>query len=163
MPTADFSKIIIGGVQISCTDDTARSLISTLSDKIPSEVSSENPLTNKSYVDQKFSSQKYGDVNYEIQKSNNVNGNITIDGTKAFHILALSGNISSVTISPLPVAGHSTHVLFVADDEYNVIIGHNAISSICPNAEDIQLTTTAGGYVEVDFLYDGDAIYVRGV
>jgi hypothetical protein len=105
----------------------------------------------------------YGDVSYSVQTSNNISGAVTIDGSKPVHVITLTGNVSSVTLSTQPAEGHSTHVFFYSTSQRTVAIAHNATTSICPEATSLSLTVKADGYVEVDFLKANGKIYVRGV
>ena len=105
----------------------------------------------------------YGDVSYSVQTSNNISGAVTIDGSKPVHVVTLTGNVSSVTLSTQPEEGHSTHVFFYSDANRTITIQHDSSSAICPSGSNISFTVPAGGYVEVDFLRANNKLYVRGV
>lgn len=122
--------------------------------------------------------QGYAGVDYSIATAadnGNTSGVLTIDGTKALTVIALTGNVSSITIASgkNPTKNHSAHVILTnaSNAAYTVAIAHNATTCICPNGTDPEpLEVPAGGYVEIDFLCinatdvaANDKIYVRGV
>ena len=104
----------------------------------------------------------YGNITYGVNTATG-SGAITLDGSIPLHVINLSGNVSSVSLSTNPSSGHSCHVIFSASSEYTVAIAHDATNRVCPEAEDISLTIPAGGYAEIDFLSANNKIYVRGV
>jgi hypothetical protein len=122
--------------------------------------------------------QGYAGVDYSIATAadnGNTSGVLTIDGTKALTVIALTGNVSSITIASgkNPPKNHSAHVILTnaSNAAYTVAIAHNATTCICPGGTDPDpLEVPAGGYVEIDFLCinatdvaANDKIYVRGV
>lgn len=104
----------------------------------------------------------YGNITYGVNATTG-SGAITLDGSIPLHVIQLSGNVSSVSLSVNPSSGHSCHVIFTASSEYTVAIAHDATNRVCPAAEDISLTIPAGGYAEIDFLNINNKIYVRGI
>ena len=122
--------------------------------------------------------QGYAGVDYSIATAadnGNTSGVLTIDGTKALTVIALTGNVSSISIATgkNPTKNHSAHVILAnaSNAAYTVAIAHNATTCICPGGTDPDpLEVAAGGYVEIDFLCinatdvaANDKIYVRGV
>lgn len=110
----------------------------------------------------------YSGINYTVNTTT-ANGNyanaVTIDGSLPVHVIALTGAVTSLTLSTNPTAGHSTHIFFTNStaSDISISIAHDATSRVCPGAEALDLTAVAGGYVEVDFLNANNKIYVRGV
>lgn len=107
----------------------------------------------------------YSEISYPVNTTtaNGVyTGNITIDGTKPLHVIAITGNVT-VTLSANPSDGHSSHVIFTSTAARTITINHNSTSMVCPEAENVALSLTANGYVEVDFLSANNKIFVRGV
>lgn len=122
--------------------------------------------------------QGYAGVDYSISTAadnGNTSGALTIDGSNALTVIALSGNVSSLTIASgkNPPKQHSAHVILTnsSNSAYTVTIAHNATTCICPGGTDPDpLEVPAGGYVEIDFLCinatnsaANDKIYVRGI
>lgn len=122
--------------------------------------------------------QGYAGVDYSIATAadnGNTSGVLKIDGTKALTVIALTGNVSSITVATgkNPPKNHSAHVILTnaSNAAYTVTIAHNASTCICPGGTDPEpLEVPAGGYVEIDFLCinatdvaANDKIYVRGV
>lgn len=105
----------------------------------------------------------YGDINYSINTSSNVSGAVSVDGTIPIHVLTLSGNVSSVSLSANPPEGHSCHIIFASATTYTIAIAHHSTDRICPEAKNVLLEVSAGGYIEVDFFNVDNKIYVRGV
>lgn len=120
----------------------------------------------------------YAGIDYHIATAadnGNTAGAITIDGSNALTVIALTGNVSSIAISSgkNPPKQHSTHVILTnaSSTAYTVAIAHNATTSICPGGTDPDpLEVPSGGYVEIDFLCinateiaSNDRIYVRGI
>ena len=104
----------------------------------------------------------YGNIVYNTNVTSSAGGALSLDGGYPLHVITLTGNVSGLTLSSYPEVGHSSHVIFTAASEYTVIIQHTS-TYICPEAEDLDLTVPAGGYVEIDLLYANSKIYVRGV
>lgn len=105
----------------------------------------------------------YGDINYSVNTSSNVSGAVSVDGTIPVHVLTLSGNVSSVSLSANPPVGHSCHIIFASATAYTIAIAHHSTDRICPEAKNVLLEVSAGGYIEVDFFNVDNKIYVRGV
>lgn len=110
----------------------------------------------------------YDEIGYEVATAadnGNTAGIITIDGTKAVTVIALTGDVSSLNLASgkAPAAGHSAHVILAAAAARTVAIAHDATVRVCPGGEDVSLSIPAGGYVEVDFLNANSKIWVRGV
>jgi len=105
----------------------------------------------------------YSELEYSVNTVT-ANGAISLDGTIPLHVVTLSGDATSVTLSTNPAAGHSCHVIFTAANEQTVTITHDATNRVCPNGTDPDpLTVPAGGYVEIDFLKAGNKVYLRGI
>lgn len=104
----------------------------------------------------------YGDVVYSYA-SQSTSGALSIDGTIPLHIITCTGNITGITLSSNPPAGHSCHVILTATSARTVAVAHNSTERKCPKAANLSLSITANGYVEVDFLNINNVIYVRGV
>lgn len=126
----------------------------------------------------KIQSLAYSDVGYAVATAadnGNTSGALTINGANPLTVIALSGNVSSLTIASgkNPPKNHSAHVILTnaSNAAYTVAIAHNATSCICPGGTDPDpLEVPAGGYVEIDFLCinatdvaANDKIYVRGI
>ena len=105
----------------------------------------------------------YPEIGYTVNSITSAGGALSLAGTTPLHIVNLTGNVSSLTLSSNPVDGHSCHVIFSASAEQTVVIAHDATNRVCPGASDISLTIPAGGYVEIDFLASDGKVYVRGV
>ena len=113
-------------------------------------------------------SYSYGEIGYDVATAadnGNTAGIITIDGTKAVTVIALTGDVSSLDLASgkTPSVGHSAHVIFTAAAARTVAIAHDATVRVCPKGEDVSLSIPAGGYAEVDFLNAANKIFVRGV
>ena len=104
----------------------------------------------------------YKNIEYDINLAN-VSGAVSIDGSIPLHLLIVTSNVSSVSLSTNPSSGHFCHIIFIASSTMTVEIGHDSTNRICPNAEDISIEIPAGGYVEVDFLNINNNVYVRGI
>lgn len=104
----------------------------------------------------------YKDVSYTVATQSK-SGALTIDGSKPIHVVTATGNITSVTLSTNPAAGHSTHVIIFSTAARTVAVAHHATSRVCPGAANLSLSIPANGYVELDFLNANSKIYVRGV
>ena len=110
----------------------------------------------------------YGDVLYTVQAPAATSGAISIDGSKPLHVITLSGNATSVSLSTEPAEGHSCHVIFVSNSSSytrSIAISYNATSRITPDGAAMSLTApkAGSGYIEVDFLRANSKTYVRGV
>jgi hypothetical protein len=91
-------------------------------------------------------------------------GAITIDGTKPIHVIALTGDVTSVTLASgkTPSVGHICHVIFTGTGSVSLV--HNATSCVCPEGTNPEpLTIPSGGFVEVDFINANGKIYARCV
>lgn len=113
-------------------------------------------------------SYEYTEIGYEVATAadnGNTAGIITIDGTKAVTVIALTGDVSSLDLASgkAPAAGHSAHVILSSASAHTVAIAHDATVRVCPKGEDVSLSIPAGGYAEVDFLNANSKIFVRGV
>lgn len=123
-----------------------------------------NDLTNKPTIPT-----TYNALTYEIGTAQTIAGGaLSVDGTKALHVITTTGAISGITFSAAPADGHSCHVIITAASELTVSIAHGATmvtgyTSVCPEATALDITIPAGGYIEVDLLRVGTNIYVRGV
>lgn len=105
----------------------------------------------------------YSEIGYSVNAVSSSGGTVSLAGTTPLHLVTLTGNVSALTLSSNPAAGHSCHVIFTAAAKQTVAIAHDATSRVCPGAEDISIEIPAGGYAEIDFLAAGDKVYVRGV
>ena len=110
----------------------------------------------------------YSTTTYDVATTSdngNTSGTVTIDGTKAVTVLAITGDVTSLELASgkNPEAGHSAHVILSASSARSVTITHNSTSRICPGAANLSLSIPAGGYAEVDFINANSKIYVRGV
>lgn len=111
----------------------------------------------------------YQNVGYTVTPVSASSSTLALAGTDPIYLVTVGANISSVTLTANPSAGHSCHVLFVSDsndsNEYTVAIAHDSTNRVCPAGEDLSFTVpkNAGGYVEVDFLNVNNKVYVRGV
>ena len=110
----------------------------------------------------------YSEIGYTATAVNGT-GALTLAGTAPIYIVTATGDISSVSLTANPTAGHSCHVIFVTasndSNERSVSIAHDSTNRVCPGGDDISFTipANAGGYVEVDFLNANNKVYVRGV
>ena len=103
----------------------------------------------------------YGTVGYTVH-TDSVSGAVILDGRIPIHVLQATGNVTSVTLSNNPPAGHSCHVIFYPDNTgKDITITHDYTDRVCPDASNIQITAPANGYVEVDFLNVGNRVYVK--
>lgn len=96
----------------------------------------------------------------------NVSGSVTVDGTVPVHFLTLAGDIQNgVTVSPLPAAGHTCHVIFkaAADRIIKMNNTNNATMVFPDGGDELSLDIPAGGFAEISFLSDGTNLYVRGI
>lgn len=114
------------------------------------------------------SSISYSATTYDVATSSyngNTSGTVTIDGTKAVTVLAITGDVTSLELASgkTPEAGHSAHVILSASSARSVTIVHNSSTRVCPKSANLTLSVTAGGYAEVDFINANSKIYVRGV
>lgn len=105
----------------------------------------------------------YSEIRYTVNAISSSGGSVSLAGTTPLHVVTLTGNVSALTLSINPAAGHSCHVIFTSTAERTVAIAHNATNRVCPEAKDVSLTVPANGYVEIDFLSANNKIYVRGV
>ena len=105
----------------------------------------------------------YSEIGYTVNTVTSAGGTLSLDGTVPLHVVTLTGNVSALTLSANPPAGHSCHIILTASSEYTVAIAHDSTNRVCPTAEDVSLTVKANGYVEIDFLSAGGKVYVRGV
>lgn len=106
----------------------------------------------------------YSEIGYTVNAITSAGGTVSLDGTTPLHVVTLTGNVSALTLSANPPAGHSCHVILASAAERTVAISHDATNRVCPDGEDPDpLIVPAGGYVEVDFLAANNLVYVRGV
>lgn len=108
-------------------------------------------------------SYNYSEIGYTANAVTSAGGTLSLDGTIPLHVVTLTGNVSALTLSANPSAGHSCHVIFTATSARTISIAHDATNRVCPQAKAVTLTITAKGYAEVDFLNANNKIYVRGV
>ena len=102
-------------------------------------------------------------VDHTVQTSTSSGGTLSLDGSKAMHLVTLTGNVSALTLSTNPTSGYSTHIIFTATSEYTVAIAYDSTNRITPDADDVTFTVPADGYVEINFLNLNNKIFVRGV
>lgn len=145
-------------LQASLNSTTSLGTIGTTTDLQPVGVDSNGDLC----VSVSGGASSYGDVTYSYA-TQSTSGAVSIDGTIPLHIITCTGNVTGVTLSSNPPAGHSCHVIFTATSARTVAIAHDATNRKCPGAANLSLSITANGYVEVDFLNANSVIYVRGV
>lgn len=95
---------------------------------------------------------------------NTASGTFSITASQYdLEIVYLNGNVSGITLATFPEVGKDvTMILYGNGAERSVFIANNGIYRT-PTGEDIELTVPAGGYVEVNFLYDGTNVWVRGI
>ena len=91
-------------------------------------------------------------------------GAISFNGsTYDVYVVTLNGNVSGITLSTRPAKGHEcTVILYSASTERTVVIANSGIYKT-PTGENLELTVPAGGYAEVNMLFDGTNVWVRGV
>lgn len=111
----------------------------------------------------------YYQLSYPISRVNG-SGALTLPGTDPIYVVAVSANISSVSLTTNPPYGHSCRILFKSANNtaYTVTISHDNTNRICPKGQDIVLNVPTSGYAEVDLLNVGNStvgneVYVRGV
>lgn len=105
----------------------------------------------------------YSEIGYTVNATSSAGGTLSLAGTTPLHVVTLTGNVSALSLSSNPSAGHSCHVILTAAADRTVAIAHDSTNRVCPGAEDISLTVPAGGYVELDFLSANNKVFVRGV
>lgn len=147
-----------GYLQAGLSSTTSLGTIGTTTDLQPVGVDSNGDLC----VSVSGGASSYGDVAYSYA-TQSTSGAVSIDGTTPLHIITCTGNVTGVTLSSNPPAGHSCHVIFTATAARTVAIAHDATNRKCPGAANLSLSITKNGYVEVDFLNIDNVIYVRGV
>ena len=113
-------------------------------------------------------SYSYSEINYNPTEITSAGGAVSINGTNPLQVITISAAVSGITFSAVPENGHSCHLIITAASDLSVAIAHGATmftgyTSVCPEAADVSLDITAGGYVELDLLRVGTKIYVRGV
>ena len=121
-----------------------------------------------SWITSSVGTANYSTTTYDVSTTSdngNTSGTVTIDGTKALTVLAITGDVTSLALASgkTPEAGHSAHVILSATSARSVTLVHNASTCICPKSANLTLSVTAGGYAEVDFINANNKIYVRGV
>lgn len=104
----------------------------------------------------------YNDVAYDVATVS-TSGSVALNGTIPLHVVTATANITGVTLSSNPSAGHACHVIFTATAARTVTIAYDATNRVTPKATNVTLNIPAGGYVEVNFLSVGGKVYVRGV
>lgn len=83
--------------------------------------------------------------------------------TYDLYVINLTGNVSGITLSSMPALGTECNViLYAGDSERSVSIACNDIYKTW-NGEDIIYNIPINGYMEVNFLYDGELIWVRAL
>ena len=105
----------------------------------------------------------YGEISYGVNAISSAGGTLSLAGTTPLHVVTLTGNVSALTLSANPAAGHSCHVIFTSTAERIVAIAYDSTNRVTPDAKAVELTVPANGYVEVDFLNANGKVYVRGV
>lgn len=106
----------------------------------------------------------YSEIGYTVNAVTSAGGTVSLDGTTPLHVVTLTGNVSALTLSANPPAGHSCHVILTSTAERTVAIAHDATNRVCPEGKSPDpLTIPANGYIEVDFLNAGGKVYVRGI
>lgn len=84
-----------------------------------------------------------------------INNNITI--------VEMTDNVSGYSFESYPEVGSNHIIIFKAGDTERIVaipIGEN---NKTPTGESLEITVPANGYAEVNLLYDGTNIWVRGV
>ena len=128
------------------------------------EISIDNTVITTSNISSNKPSYSYSEIGYALgSTTTSAGGSLSLDGTTPVHVVTLTGNVSALSLSSNPPAGHSCHVIFTATSEYTVAIAHDSTNRVCPEATDLSFTVPANGYVEIDFLNANSKIYVRGV
>lgn len=104
----------------------------------------------------------YNEVSYDVETIS-TSGSVALNGTIPLHVVAATADITAVTLSTNPTAGHACHVIFTATAARTVTIAYDATNRVTPKATNVTLNIPANGYVEVNFLSVGGKVYVRGV
>lgn len=90
-------------------------------------------------------------------------GNLSLDGTKEIHVVTLNGNVSGITLSTMPVEGNEVVILLYGNGtEREVFLANSGIYRT-PTGEDLEITVPENGYSEINMLYDGTNVWVRGI
>lgn len=120
-------------------------------------------LSNSPYVNRFSSNTFLGSVKKTVNKRT-TSGAISIDGaTYDVEVITLNGNVSGITLSSMPEVGQDVSCLLYGNGtERTVVIANNATYKT-PTGENIEITVPANGYAEINFFYDGQQIWVRGV
>lgn len=91
-------------------------------------------------------------------------GAISINGYNYdIAIITLNGNVTNITLSSMPVAGNDIDCIFYGNGFQRLIAIANSGAYHTDTGEPLAITVPANGYVEVNFLYDGTNIWVKGV
>lgn len=78
------------------------------------------------------------------------------------HIITLNGNVSNLTLSSMPEVGQQVDCLLYGNGTERTVTVVNSGIYKTNTGENLELTVPANGYAEVNFLYDGTNVWVRG-
>lgn len=91
-------------------------------------------------------------------------GNISLDAINYdLAIITLNGNVSGITLSAMPLVGNEFDVILYGNGTDRVVSIANSGSYVTSTGEALEIMVPANGYAEVNFLYDGSKVWVRGV
>lgn len=95
---------------------------------------------------------------------NTASGSFSITAsTYDLEVVHLNGNVSGITLSTFPAVGQDVSMILYGNGAERSVTIKADNTYKTPTGEDIELTVPANGYVEVNFLYDGTNVWVRGV
>lgn len=79
------------------------------------------------------------------------------------HIITLNGNVSGITLSKMPKIGQDvTCILYGNGTDRTIVVANSGVYKT-NTGSNLEITASANGYAEINFLYDGTNIWVRGV
>lgn len=127
-------------------------------------------LSNLAYFKEKLTSSIKEEVNIflkneytkELNKST-ASGAVSLVGSYDIHILTLEGSVSGITFLSYPKVGQDvTCILYGNGTERSVVIANSGVYKT-NTGENLSFNVPANGYTEINFLYDGTNIWVRGL
>lgn len=86
-------------------------------------------------------------------------GDIEIDAAKyKMAVITCTGDVTNIRLSSMPAVGKDFDVIFYSDTKRTISIKGDILFPDSPN---FQATIPENGYTEINYLYDGNKLYLR--
>lgn len=122
---------------------------------------SENPVQNKVITN------KINEISLSLKKNiykATTSGAVSINGANYdIAIITLNGNVTNVTLSSIPIEVKEIACIFYGNGTERIVAVANSDIYRTNTGDSLEIVVPANGYAEVNFLYDGTNIWIRGV